>query len=204
MSALGAGVAGLVNAHDPDLVTLGGLAVPLRAAAPAAFDTAYMDGLMHFRRTQPPPVLDALHGDDGALHGAIAVGLDHVTSESALAGWADLPHVRTRLNDLGLAVQPVYGRETRSSGPGKNRGTPSSLGGPGWIVVVRPCGGGVSPHPERGRKCTCSDQNDLRSVWVGSRGGGCGEGGGGGEMAVGGSRVRSAIVGGRAARGLFP
>lgn len=92
VSALGSGVAGLINAHDPDLVTLGGLAVPLRAAAPATFDSAYNDGLMHFRRTQPPPVLDAQHGDDGALHGAIAVGLDHITSESALAAWADLPH----------------------------------------------------------------------------------------------------------------
>lgn len=91
VSAIGRGVAGLVNAHDPDLVTLGGLAVPLRAAAREAFDTAYTDGLMHFRRLRPPPVLDALHGDDGPLYGAIAVGLDHITTESALAAWAELP-----------------------------------------------------------------------------------------------------------------
>jgi len=88
-AALGRGAAGLVNAHDPDIVTLGGLAVSLRAAAANAFDTAYTAGLMSFRRHQPPAVLDALHGEDGALHGAAAVGLDHVTSETALASWAD-------------------------------------------------------------------------------------------------------------------
>jgi predicted NBD/HSP70 family sugar kinase len=89
VAALAAGVAGLVNAHDPDIVTLGGLAGPLRADAPATFDTAYTGGLMTFRRAQPPPVLDAAHGDDGALHGAAAVGLDQITSAAALAAWAD-------------------------------------------------------------------------------------------------------------------
>jgi predicted NBD/HSP70 family sugar kinase len=88
-SALAAGIAGLVNAHAPDVVTLGGLAVHLRAAAPADFGAAYTGGLMSFRRDRPPPVLDAAHGDDGALHGAAAVGLDHITSETALAAWAD-------------------------------------------------------------------------------------------------------------------
>jgi predicted NBD/HSP70 family sugar kinase len=92
VSALGSGVAGLVNAHDPDLVTLGGLAIPLRAAAPAEFAAAYADGLMSFRRDRPPPVVDAAHGDDGALRGAIQVGLDHITAEPGLAAWAD--HVR--------------------------------------------------------------------------------------------------------------
>lgn len=89
VSALATGIAGLVNATDPDLVTLGGLAVPLRAAARADFDAAYREGLMAFRRAQPPPVLDADYGDDGPLHGAIAVGLDHITSESGLAAWAE-------------------------------------------------------------------------------------------------------------------
>ncbi|MFJ5620472.1 ROK family protein [Micromonospora sp. NPDC093243] len=87
-AALGAGVAGLVNLHDPDVVTLGGIGAPLRSAAAASFDTAYADGLMAFHRTQPPPVVDAAHGDKGALYGAAIVGLDHVTSEGALAQWA--------------------------------------------------------------------------------------------------------------------
>ena len=88
-TALGSGVAGLVNAHDPDVITLGGLAVPIRAGAPAAFATAYRDGLMRFHRTSPPPVLDSTHGPDGPLRGAAALGLDHLTTEPALAAWAE-------------------------------------------------------------------------------------------------------------------
>jgi predicted NBD/HSP70 family sugar kinase len=87
-SALGAGIAGLVNAHDPDVVTLGGLAVPSRAAAEPEFAVAYRAGLMTFVRAAPPPVLDAVHGDDGALHGAAALALDRIASARALAEWA--------------------------------------------------------------------------------------------------------------------
>ena len=88
-TALAAGIAGLVNAQDPDVITLGGLAVPLRAAAPTEFDLAYVGGLMAFRRDQAPLVLDAAHLGDGALYGAAAVGLDHLTSEAALADRAE-------------------------------------------------------------------------------------------------------------------
>lgn len=87
VTALGRGTAGLVNVHDPDAVSLGGLAVPLRAAAPDTFHAAYTNGLMAFHREQPPPVLDAAYGDLAALHGAAVVGLDHVTTEAALADW---------------------------------------------------------------------------------------------------------------------
>ncbi|MEU7908258.1 ROK family protein [Actinoplanes sp. NPDC049118] len=87
-AALGAGIGALVNVHDPDTVTLGGLAAPLRAAAPGTFARAYDQGLMAFHRGQPPPVVDAAHGDDGALRGAAIVALDHVTSEAALAQWS--------------------------------------------------------------------------------------------------------------------
>ena len=78
--------------HDPDTVTLGGLAAPLRAAAPDSFAAAYTRGLMAFHRGQPPPVVDAAHGDDGALHGAAILALDHVTSETALAEWSARTH----------------------------------------------------------------------------------------------------------------
>jgi predicted NBD/HSP70 family sugar kinase len=87
-AALGAGIAGLVNSHDPAVVTIGGLAGPLRAAAPAAFETAYLDGLMAFRRARPARVLDAGHGQHGVLAGTAAVGLDLITGEAALADWA--------------------------------------------------------------------------------------------------------------------
>lgn len=86
--ALGAGIGGLVNLHDPEIVTLGGLAVPLRAAAPRAFDAAYRDGLMAFRKASAPLVRDGAHGDDGPIRGAAAWALDHVTTEAALADWA--------------------------------------------------------------------------------------------------------------------
>lgn len=87
-TALGAGIGGLVNLHDPDVVTLGGLAVGLRAAAPEAFTAAYLDGLMAYRKTSAPPVRDGLHGDDGPLYGALIQGLDHLTTEGGLAEWA--------------------------------------------------------------------------------------------------------------------
>jgi predicted NBD/HSP70 family sugar kinase len=87
-AALGAGIGALVNVHDPEKVTLGGLAAGLRAAAPDRFAAAYTDALMVFHRAQPPPVVDAVHGDDGALHGAAILALDHVTSEIALAEWS--------------------------------------------------------------------------------------------------------------------
>jgi len=88
VTALGTGIAGLVNAHDPDVVTLGGLAIPLRAAAEAAFDEAYLAGLMTFHRTSPPPVLSATHQPDGPLRGAAALALDHLTTEPSIAAWA--------------------------------------------------------------------------------------------------------------------
>ncbi|GIF40516.1 ROK family transcriptional regulator [Actinoplanes xinjiangensis] len=69
--ALGRGIAGLVNALDPDLVTLGGLGVDLLAAAPEAIDTAYRDGLMLIHRESPPPIRPAtLPDDEGPIAGA--------------------------------------------------------------------------------------------------------------------------------------
>jgi predicted NBD/HSP70 family sugar kinase len=87
-AALGSGIGGLVNLHDPDVVTLGGLAGPLRAASPEAFESAYRDGLMAFRKGSAPPIRDGVHGDDGPLHGAAARGIDRVVTEAALAQWA--------------------------------------------------------------------------------------------------------------------
>jgi predicted NBD/HSP70 family sugar kinase len=81
-AVLGRGVAGLVNAHDPDVVVLGGLAPRLRGRA---FDEAYRCGLMAYRRADPTPVRDAVHGDDAALYGAVALALDEVTSAEGLA-----------------------------------------------------------------------------------------------------------------------
>jgi predicted NBD/HSP70 family sugar kinase len=86
--SLAVGIAGLVNAHDPDTVTLGGLAPLIRAAAERDFDAAYTDGLMAFRRADPIPLRAASLGQDGALIGAAAAGLDVVLSEEGLNEWA--------------------------------------------------------------------------------------------------------------------
>ena len=88
-ASLGRGIGGLVNLHDPDVVTLGGLAAPLRATAADVFDAAYRDALMAFRKDSPPPVRDAEHGADGPLHGALILAMDHVTSTAGLADWAE-------------------------------------------------------------------------------------------------------------------
>ena len=92
-ASLGRGTGGLVNLHDPEVVTLGGVAALLRAAAPDAFDDAYRGGLMAFRKNSAPPVRDAEHGEDGPLHGAVALALDHVTAAAGLADWVERQRV---------------------------------------------------------------------------------------------------------------
>jgi predicted NBD/HSP70 family sugar kinase len=67
---LGRGVAGLVNALDPDLVTLGGHAADLAAAAPGELAASYAAGLMSFRRDTATPVVPAGLGEAGPLIGA--------------------------------------------------------------------------------------------------------------------------------------
>ena len=84
---LGRGTGGLVNAHDPDVVVLGGLGPALRATAPDAFGAAYDAALMALHRERPVPVVDAAHGADAALHGAVAVALDQATSAAGLAAF---------------------------------------------------------------------------------------------------------------------
>lgn len=84
---LGAGIAGLVNALDPEVVTLGGLAPLIRTVAPDAFAEAYTSGLMLATRQAPPPVRDGAYGHDGPAQGATSLGIDHLTSPGALADW---------------------------------------------------------------------------------------------------------------------
>ncbi|NAZ76150.1 ROK family protein [Kineococcus sp. T13] len=69
-AALGRGAAGLVNALDADLVTLGGLGVRVAEVAGDVLQESYRAGLMAFRRADPPPVRAAALGEDGPLTGA--------------------------------------------------------------------------------------------------------------------------------------
>ncbi|GGL53948.1 hypothetical protein [Planomonospora parontospora] len=43
---------------------------------------------MRFRRLDPPPVVAAVLGGDGALHGAAVTALDGVLTEEGLGAWA--------------------------------------------------------------------------------------------------------------------
>lgn len=85
---LARGTAGLVNACDPEIVTLGGLGPSLATAAAGAFEDSYRRGLMSFRRALRPPVVTAEYQEDGPLRGAIEVALDIVLSETGLTVWS--------------------------------------------------------------------------------------------------------------------
>lgn len=85
--ALGRGVAGLVNALDPEVVTVGGLGVELLDAGGPAVADAYRGGLMTLRATDPPPVLPARLGADGPLLGAADAAFDTVLTPEGLAAW---------------------------------------------------------------------------------------------------------------------
>jgi predicted NBD/HSP70 family sugar kinase len=69
-TALGRGIAGLVNGLDPDLVVLGGLAALVEQAQPTAVHNALRAGLMKFRASSPPPLRAAELGESGSLVGA--------------------------------------------------------------------------------------------------------------------------------------
>lgn len=86
-SRLGRGLAGLVNAVDPDVVTLGALAGPVRDAAPESFAAAYDAGLMSLHRERPPEVTAATAGPDAVLAGVGLTALDRTLDASRLAAW---------------------------------------------------------------------------------------------------------------------
>ncbi|MFC4532671.1 ROK family transcriptional regulator [Sphaerisporangium dianthi] len=84
---LGRGVAGLVNALDPHVVTLSGLAVAIMDVAGPSVRAAYESGLMAFRRPAPPPLLRARFHEDGSLRGAAELAFDAVLCEAGLQEW---------------------------------------------------------------------------------------------------------------------
>ncbi len=68
--ALGRGIAGLVNALDPDAVILGGLAPRLFEVASGPIDAAYARGLMGTRSRVPVPLMLGSLGEEAPLIGA--------------------------------------------------------------------------------------------------------------------------------------
>ena len=85
---LGEGIAALVNALDPELVCLGGLAPALRAAAPDQVQAGYRGGLMSSRASAPPPLIDGRLGADAVLLGAGEAGFDALLADPGLEHWA--------------------------------------------------------------------------------------------------------------------
>ncbi|HEX3975948.1 MAG TPA: ROK family protein [Solirubrobacteraceae bacterium] len=84
----GRGTAGLVNALDPQMVTLGGLAGPLRDAAPDAFQHAFEAGLMSAHRHPTPEIATGQAGEDAVLVGTALATFDQVLDAAQLARWA--------------------------------------------------------------------------------------------------------------------
>jgi predicted NBD/HSP70 family sugar kinase len=85
---LGRGTAGLVNALDPEVVTLGGLAGPLRDAAPDPFGDAFEAGLMDVHRGDPPEVVAGQAGEDAVLLGVALAAFDEALDARRVALWA--------------------------------------------------------------------------------------------------------------------
>jgi predicted NBD/HSP70 family sugar kinase len=85
--ALGRGIGALVNAQDPEVVGLSGLAAEIIAAAPNAVRTAYLAALMRFRRPQAPVLLPSTLGDLGTLTGASELVFDAFLTPRGLGAW---------------------------------------------------------------------------------------------------------------------
>jgi predicted NBD/HSP70 family sugar kinase len=85
--ALGRGIGALVNAQDPEVVGLSGLAAEVYQASPDAVRTAYLAALMRFRRDAPPALLPSTLGDLGALTGASELVFDAFLTPRGLAAW---------------------------------------------------------------------------------------------------------------------
>jgi predicted NBD/HSP70 family sugar kinase len=86
--SLGRGIAGLVNGLDPDSVLVGGLGPGLLQVAAADVTASYLEGLMVFRGTPPPPIVPARLGADGPLLGAADAGFARLLTDEGLREWA--------------------------------------------------------------------------------------------------------------------
>ncbi len=85
--AFGRGVGALVNAQDPEVVGLSGLAAEMYQAAPAAVQVGYLATLMRFRRSQPPALLPSTLGELGTLTGASELVFDAFLTARGLGAW---------------------------------------------------------------------------------------------------------------------
>jgi predicted NBD/HSP70 family sugar kinase len=85
--SLGRGAAGLVNALDPHLITVGGLGTEFLDVAGGHVLAAYQDGLMAFRSLPAPPLIPARLSGDGPLLGAAELCFDRVLTDEGVQSW---------------------------------------------------------------------------------------------------------------------
>ncbi len=85
--ALGRGIAALVNAHDPEVVTLSGLAAELHEQAGPVLARAVEGGLMTIRRDHPPLIAPSAMPWRGALLGAMESVFDAFLTPEGLSTW---------------------------------------------------------------------------------------------------------------------
>jgi predicted NBD/HSP70 family sugar kinase len=86
--SLGRGAAGLVNALDPHVVTVGGLGRDLLEVAGEHTARAYLAGLMAFRVSPPPPLIPALLARDAPLVGAAEQAFSRLLTDEGLRRWS--------------------------------------------------------------------------------------------------------------------
>jgi predicted NBD/HSP70 family sugar kinase len=86
--SLGRGAAGLVNAFDPHIVTVGGLGRDVLALAGDQVAPAYLQGLMQFRASRHPPLIPAQFTDDAPLVGAAEEALSSVLTDQGMSDWS--------------------------------------------------------------------------------------------------------------------
>jgi predicted NBD/HSP70 family sugar kinase len=86
-AGLGRGIAGLVNALDPEIVTVGGLARELAEIAGDRVDRAYRKGLMNAIATHPPTIALGALGERAPVLGAFEHAFDAILQDHTLATW---------------------------------------------------------------------------------------------------------------------
>jgi predicted NBD/HSP70 family sugar kinase len=85
--ALGQGISSLVNAHDPQIVTLSGVGAALWTHAAETVRSAYLEGLMMFRRGHPPELVASELGPEATLIGATELVFDAFLTPEGLRAW---------------------------------------------------------------------------------------------------------------------
>ena len=86
--SLGRGAAGLVNAFDPHVVTVGGLGRDLLAVAGGHVARAYLAGLMAFRVSPPPPLIPGHLAGEAPLIGAAEEAFSRMLTDEGLKRWS--------------------------------------------------------------------------------------------------------------------